>query len=108
MTLKISTEDVNSEAFSSSTHKLYFNGGMYVGKAENPNPIGLPAQGEVTVDVPLVIEDPVTVRKAIAVSDQALFKLESELRYTDEEHTKRFKTVSEGKIPVGGLEQAVR
>ncbi len=107
MTLKVSTEDVHSEGFTSSVHKLYFNG-SYVGKSENPNPIGLPAQGDVTIDVPLTIEDPITVRRAIAVSDQALFKLESELRYLEGESLKRFKTHSEGKIPLSGLELAVR
>jgi len=107
MTLKVATEDVHSEGFNSSSHRLYLNN-MLVGKAENLNPIGLPAEGSVTIDVPFVIEDAVTVRRAIAVSDQAAYRLESELRYSEGESNKRFKTKSEGKIPLSGLEHAVR
>lgn len=107
MTLRLNSEDVNSEAFTASTHKLYFSN-TYVGKAENVAPIGLPGQGEVTIDVTLVIEDPIIVRRAIAISDQAVYRLENELRYTENDHLLRYKTHSEGKIPLSGLEPAVR
>jgi hypothetical protein len=48
------------------------------------------------------------VRRSIGVSDQALYRLESELQYTDNGDLIRLKTHDEGKIPLGGLEQAVR
>ncbi len=107
MTVRFSCEDLNAAAFSGSTHKLYFNG-VYVGNAENTTPIGLPAQGSTTMDMTFVIEDPVMVRRSIGVSDQALYRMESELRYSDNGDLIRLKTHDEGKIPLAGLEQAVR
>lgn len=107
MTVRFTSEDVNADGFSSSTHKLYFNG-VYVGQAENTTPIGLPPQGSATIDMTFVIEDPIMIRRSIGVSDQALYKMETELRYTDNGDIIRLKAHDEGKIPLAGLEQAVR
>jgi len=60
------------------------------------------------MDMTFVIEDPVMVRRSIGVSDQALYRMETELRYSDNGDLIRLKTHDEGKIPLAGLEQAVR
>lgn len=107
MTVRFTSEDVYADGFTESTHKLYFNG-VYVGKADNKTPIGLPPQGTATIEMTFVIEDPVMVRRSIGVSDQALYRMESELRYHDNGDLVRLKTTDQGKIPLAGLEQAVR
>ena len=107
MTVRYTNESVNAAGFNRATHKLYFNG-TYVGHAENASPIGLPAQNSTSVDIVFVIEDPVMVRRSIGVSDQAIYSMESELEYTENTDLLRLKAHDGGKVPLNGLEQAVR
>ena len=107
MTLRFSSENVNALGFTSTSHSLFLNG-RYVGKAENTSPIGLTPQGSATQDVTLQLEKPEIVRQLLSVSDDAHYRLESVLFYTDDDAKVRVKTAADGKIDLHGLEPAAR
>jgi LEA14-like dessication related protein len=107
MTLHFASENLEALGFTSTTHQLYF-ADRYVGKAENLSPVGLPPQGSVNVDVTIDLENTSIVRQILSVSDQALYRLETVLHYTDGDNKVEVKVHAEGKVAIQGLEQAVR
>ena len=107
MTLRFSSENMNALAFTGSSHKLYL-ADYYVGKAQINAPIGVPAQGTITQDVVLDLEKPEIVRQILSVADEAKYRLETVLFFTDNEDKLQIKSKSEGKIPLHGLEAAAR
>jgi hypothetical protein len=98
---------VDAVALTRTSHRLYL-GDRYVAKAENPNPIGLPPMGTVTQDVTFNLEDAVVVRQLLSVADQAPYRLETTIYYTEDDSQHQLKVVSNGKVALLGLEQAAR
>jgi LEA14-like dessication related protein len=109
LTLRFTSENVNAIAFSASTHKLYLNG-SYVGKAESDQPIGLQPLVSVTQDVTVIFENPAVVRQAMATHDRppASYRLESVLRFFDNEEKFQFKSQSDGSLSLQALEGTIR
>ena len=107
MTLRFTSENVNALAFTGSSHQLYLNDRL-VGRAENTTPIGIPAQGTISQDVIINLEKPEVVRQCLSVSDQAIYRMENVLFFTDDQGKIRIKSNSNGKIDLHGLEAAAR
>jgi hypothetical protein len=105
ITLRFTSENLNAIAFSGSSHKLYLNG-SYIGTVTDDTPLGLPPQGTVIHEVTFNLENPGVVRQALSVSDQASYRLESALYFSDIEEKRRIKTVYEGSVTLHGLEAA--
>jgi hypothetical protein len=107
MTLTFTSENVEAIGLTHTTHKLYFTN-RYVGQAENPNPVGVPPLGTVNQDVTFNLEDPGVVRQILSVADQAPYRLETTLYYSEGDTKHQLKVTSEGKVPLLGLEHAAR
>jgi LEA14-like dessication related protein len=107
MTLKFTSENVNPIALTSTSHVLYF-GDREVGKAENPNPIGIPPLGTTTQDVTFELENPAAVRQFLSVSDEAPYRLETTLYFTEDDMKRHLKVSADGKVALIGLEAAAR
>ena len=107
MSVTFTSENVDAIGLTHTTHRLYLTG-RYVGQAENPNPVGVPALGTVSQDVVFNLEDASVVRQILSVADQAPYRLETTLYYTEGDTKHQIKVTSEGKVPLQGLEHAAR
>lgn len=107
MTLTFTSENVEAVGLTHTTHKLYLNK-RFVGQALNENPVGVPPLGTVTQEVSFNLEDAGVVRQILSFTDQAPYRLESTLFYTEGDNKSQIKVTSEGKVPLLGLEHAAR
>ena len=107
MTLKFASENVNPIALTSTSHQLYF-GDRLVGKAENANPVGIPPMGTMTQDVTFELQNPGIVRQFLSVSDEAPYRLETIIYFTEDDMKRHLKLSADGKVALNGLEAAAR
>jgi len=107
MILTFTSENVDSVGLTHTSHKLYLNK-RYVGQALNENPVGVPPMGTVNQEVTFNLEDAGVVRQILSFTDQAPYRLESILFYTEGDDKHQIKVSSEGKVPLLGLEHAAR